>query len=303
MTKVYRLLLCYWVLVVVFLMPGCQRPSEDPVDIRAWPQAVVDTVQLKIEKSLNESSGLVRINTQLWTHNDSGGEPILYAIDSTGKQITRSVTIAGVENNDWEEVTRDSTHVYIGNFGNNLGRRKNLEIYKVDIDALLLKENITPEIIKFSYPEQTEFPGSYNHNFDCEAFIVMNDSLYLFTKNWADKHCSIYRIPIDPGDYNAELISTFDTRGVITGATINQRTGDILLLGYNLDRGISTFYPFVWKLSNYKGYDFFNGDHERFNLSITRQAEAICWDKADTYFISAENENGGHASLFSLSFQ
>ena len=84
--------------------------------------------------------------------------------------LVRTITIEGVENNDWEDIAQDKNgFTYIGDFGNNDNDRKNLAIYKVKID----KENSTPvlQTTKFSYPEQTEFPPNKKSLlYDCEAF-------------------------------------------------------------------------------------------------------------------------------------
>ena len=37
----------------------------------------------KLPEEVCETSGLFFHNGRLWTHNDSGGEPILYALDTT----------------------------------------------------------------------------------------------------------------------------------------------------------------------------------------------------------------------------
>lgn len=46
--------------------------------------------------------------------------------------LVRTITIEGVENNDWEDIAKDKNgFTYIGDFGNNDNDRKNLAIYKV----------------------------------------------------------------------------------------------------------------------------------------------------------------------------
>ena len=45
--------------------------------------------QLKAElpKEVSETSGLFFHNGRLWTHNDSGGKPIIFALDTTNFQV------------------------------------------------------------------------------------------------------------------------------------------------------------------------------------------------------------------------
>ncbi|MEJ1973596.1 MAG: hypothetical protein WDM96_14385 [Lacunisphaera sp.] len=53
-----------------------------------------------------EASGLAvsrRTPGLLWTHNDSGGEPILFALNTDGT-LRGTLQLAGVTNRDWEDV-------------------------------------------------------------------------------------------------------------------------------------------------------------------------------------------------------
>jgi len=141
----------------------------------------------KIEDKLKESSGLIVSDKGVWTHNDSGGEPEIYLVDYKSGEILKTVRIRNAKNVDWEDITSDEEHIYISDAGNNSGKRKELQVYKVkrsDIDA---KKDIEVEadLISYSYIDQKSY--GYNpmaHNFDCEAIISFNDSLYLFSKNW-----------------------------------------------------------------------------------------------------------------------
>ncbi len=92
----------------------------------------------KLPKSIEESSGLILYNDTLFiTHNDSGDKPILYFINLKGDLI-HQITISNAINDDWEEITKDEQgNIYIGDFGNNLNKRKNLTIYKIAPENLL----------------------------------------------------------------------------------------------------------------------------------------------------------------------
>ena len=72
-----------------------------------------------------ETSGLLRVNDQLWTHNDSGNDPILYRIDPLDGSVLQMLAI-NVPNIDWEDITTDGEFIYIGDVGNNSGDRTDL---------------------------------------------------------------------------------------------------------------------------------------------------------------------------------
>ena len=72
--------------------------------------------------AVDESSGLVasRINPGiLWTHNDSGAGPVIFAISHDG-HLKGMYTVEGIGAEDWEAITTDlDGHLYVGDFGNN----------------------------------------------------------------------------------------------------------------------------------------------------------------------------------------
>lgn len=84
-----------------------------------------------------------------------------------------------------------------------------------------LEGNPIIENISFQYSDQTDLSAKKANttNFDCEAFIVSKDSIYLFTKQWSSSKTSIYVLPNQSGDHVAQLKHTLDTKGLVTGAT------------------------------------------------------------------------------------
>ena len=64
---------------------------------------------------INETSGLEYYNDNFLTHNDSGGETILYEFNKEGKIVDEHFIENCGENNDWEDITADSKNIYISN--------------------------------------------------------------------------------------------------------------------------------------------------------------------------------------------
>jgi zona occludens toxin (predicted ATPase) len=93
------------------------------------------------------------------------------------------------------------------------GNRKDLHILRIEKNSV--EGNIQKiDTISFSYSNQTDFTKlkSNTTNFDCEAFVVVDDSIYLFTKQWKQKNISIYH-PKTPGNYRAQLKDSFNVKG------------------------------------------------------------------------------------------
>ena len=257
-----------------------------------------ETIIASMDNTIRETSGLALIDGAHWTINDSGNDPSLYQFDiSTGK-ITSEVKISDAENQDWESLTQDNEHIYIGDFGNNTGGRDNLRIYKVDLNKLMSPAIGGNEAITFHYPDQKKFYSGYDHNFDCEAMVSKGDSLYLFSKNWQDRKCKLYGLSKDPVDQTASLISEFDAGGTITGASLHQSKKELYLLGYN---GIGVYSSFIWVIKNWEGSDLFAGTKKKYQLTIDRQTEGISVTPDGSLLISAEAARGGNPSLYRVS--
>ncbi len=239
-----------------------------------------------------ESSGLIYINKTVWTHNDSGGKPELYQIDTLTGFVKRTVYIKNTTNIDWEDLAQSPTHVFIGNFGNNYGNRTNLTIYRVSkIDLLnLLNDSIIADTIQFYYQDQTVFTSTLNaNNYDCEAFIFMNDSLHLFSKSWITQNTKHYILPSTIGNHTAILSDSFNVDGLITSADINQTNGNIVLLGYK--KVGFNYNCFAWLLFNYSNHNFLKADKRRLELGVAStlgQTEGIVMKNDNTGYFSSE---------------
>lgn len=205
----------------------------------AAPIAFAQTFHLSPE--LSEISGIDFLNdSTIVAVNDGGNEPLLYLLDLEGN-IRNTVKVENATNTDWEDITVDDTHIYIGDIGNNQNSRKDLVIYKVNIADVVQQDSVQAEKITFNYAEQTEFPPAKNGKFfDAEALAIDNDTLYLFTKNRAkptDGNCLVYKIPTTPGDYTVKIAAQIfiGTGGfwsdALTAADIVD--GEFFLMTYN----------------------------------------------------------------------
>ena len=218
---------------------------------------------VKLEDSLMETSGLMAFDNLLWTHNDDHDNTI-YGLDFSGK-IQKKIKLEKVKNNDWEEISQDSSYIYVGDFGNNFqGNRKNLHLLRIEKKSFLSNKPLI-DTISFSYSNQTDFgiQKENSTNFDCEAFVVSRDSIYLFAKQWSQKKTSIYVLPKIPGKYSAKLKETLDVSGLITGATLLASGKGIVLCGYS-----GMLQPFLYLLYDYKNNDFLAGNKRKIKLSL-----------------------------------
>jgi len=247
--------------------------------------SVSPSTSVSLTDTLDETSGLIYWDHLLWSHNDDQ-DTVLYAIDTLNGNVVQTSILSNVTNNDWEEISQDSLYVYIGDFGNNSnGNRTDLNILRINKQSII---NNTPQIdtIFFSYSDQTNFTptGSNNTDFDCEAFIVAQDSIYLFTKQWISKKTSIYSLSKLPGMHTAFLKNTLDVNGLITGAVTLKSKQVTVLCGYS-----NLLSPFLYLLYDYPSEQFINGNKRKVNLSLPfHQVESVTSDNGIKYYLTNE---------------
>lgn len=243
----------------------------------------------QLPAALPESSGLQYYSNGLvWAHNDSGHQPVIYQIDTTGK-VNQFKRITNAANFDWEDLAKDKEgNLYIGDFGNNKNNRKSFQIYKIGNPENIEEERIAAEVITYTYPDQREFPPSENQlNFDVEAMIAFNDNLYLFTKNRTvpySGYVKLYKVPTAPGEYTAELMDSLllDKNHMlvdwVTGADISPDEKKIALLTSNK----------VWLLHDFKDDEFFKGKTTSIQLPHITQKEGITFINNKEVYICDE---------------
>jgi len=296
------------VLILLILYLGtisCNSAIQQKLDfpdVSQYPIIPTDTIQLSLTRTVSESSGMIYLDDQLWMLNDSGNSPELYQINPQSGQMERIARISDVANNDWEALTFDSKYVYIGDVGNNRGKRRNLVIYRINRQDLTQNKLsvIAAEAIRFAYADQAYYPPSPRHNFDCEAMLAYTDSIYLFTKNRADFSTYVYALPNQPGDWQAHKIASMPVAGQITGACRIDSINRVVLLGYIYYADKHTNLSFLWVLDSVENRQFAQATRHRWNLTINRQTEAITFHSPNTLWISSERSNYPAPGLYKV---
>lgn len=253
--------------------------------------------RIKLSSELNEISGLTFLNdTVLIAINDSGNLPELFFLRTSG-EVFKTTQITETQNIDWEDLAMDdSGYVYIADVGNNLNNRRDLCILKVSASEAFHKDSLPAQKIRFSYPDQIEFPPRNEElRYNCEAVFWFADALYLLTKNEAkepreggkqrDRKPRLYVIPDLPGNYTAQYTNwqaqelfDFKKRGLsdlITSATVENNR--LYVLAYR-----HLFVSNWGTKPNNRALIY----HKKF--SSLKQREALAVAKDGTIYIGAE---------------
>lgn len=280
---------------------GCTDPLATNYDSSAtlndgscvYETTTIDTNVIGTLNTQTEgSSSLFYWNNGYWTYNDHN-DNCLYHIDNTNAAILETLCINGLSNYDTEEISQDSLYLYFGEIGNNAGSREDLHILRISKEAIL-NQIFEIDTIWFSYEDQTDFtPQPQNTDFDCEAFIVGRDSIYLFTKQWVSTQTTIYSLPKTPGHHLARHGYTYNVNGLITGASFLPEYQLAVLCGYDYDREnlLTALHPFIILLYDFQEDNFFSGNKRRidFDYSTRAQVEAIATQNGLDYYITNEH--------------
>lgn len=264
---------------------------------------------------LEEISGLAKSasNENLWwVHNDSGDEPRIFAVDSTGairahplqrkqyamdvgadsseKPIWPGVGLGAAAHTDYEDIAATDSVLYVGDVGNNFSHRRDLGIYVVPEPTPLTQRTRPIKFIPIAYPDQTGYPGEIPH-FDAEALFVSHGQLHLLTKRRSEdggltSGTTLYRLDTE----HPHRINTLAR----VGETSNIPAPTAGALSPSGDRLAVLSYESVWIFPRpTDGTNWLSGEPRRLPLSRKRlkQAEAIDWDDPQTLRIMNEQRD------------
>ncbi|MBO4489003.1 MAG: hypothetical protein J5741_05025 [Bacteroidales bacterium] len=280
---------------------GCTDPLAKNYDANATvndgsckyaPARVKAAVLGTLDTRVAGTSTLLNWQEGFWTYNDHH-DNCLYRIDSISGAIVETLCLQGVKNRDTEEIAQDSLYLYLGDIGNNSGTRRDLHFLRVNKDSIT-NPQVRVDTIWFSYEDQADFkPSPQATDFDCEAFVVTHDSLYLFTKQWASGQTTIYALPKTPGTHLAHRRESYDVRGLITGVTYIPEYQLIVLCGYDYDKNnmLAALRPFLLLLYDFQDDRFFSGNIRRLDFAsgIRAQIEGIATRNALDYYVTCEH--------------
>lgn len=249
---------------------------------------------------IKEGSGLVSSKCSeniLWTHNDSGDDAFIFALDIKGEKLA-TYKVKGAKNIDWEDIAEVKNEngecfLYIGDFGNNARVRSEHTIYKVKEPTEFSKSSSMKnpqmtedaEAIKFTYPD-------IRH--DAETLLVhpQTKDIYVITKRLTGA-AGVYRLKAndDKSAVNKlEKISDLSVpavpEGFLTGGDVSPDGRRVVICDY--------FFAYEFLLpENAKNFDeVWKQKPQKIELGTREQGEAIAYSADGTStFATSENRN------------
>lgn len=285
MTKPSKYSILFILIISVYLLNSLHSwsQSKQGSSLTIKPELVAN-----LPDELKESSGLIYWNRLLWSHNDDK-DTNLYALDPKSGAITRTIHLDKVNNIEWEDISQDSTAIYLADTGNNVhGNRNDLHLLRIDKKSLETNNQMI-DSINFSYSDQIDFNSipSNTTDFDLESFVIGQDNIFLFSKQWKSRKTTLYQLSKQSGNQIAQAISSFDVKGLITGAQLLESQNKLVLCGYT-----SLLSPFLIVFYDYTENNFFNGKSIRIKLDLPfHQIEGITTFDGTTFYLSNEKLN------------
>lgn len=141
------------------------------------------TVDVALPAALSETSGVATSRSYpgiFWIHNDSGSEPMVFAVDSTGT-IRAGVRVEEAYNRDWEDIARGPCEpgsaddcLFIGEIGDNDARYPHVAVYRVpEPDPASDTVTAPADIFRFTYPEGAR---------DAEGLFITEAGIHVVSK-------------------------------------------------------------------------------------------------------------------------
>src|SRR5688572_15457111 len=275
-------------LVVCFLLALPFIYGYNIVKNKTWETSPQVQRLGQLPSAVTESSGLEQADEAdaYFTHNDHGtlGAPAsIFKVSETGK-LLKTYQVTGAENQDWEDLTRDSNgNLYIADTGNNSGKREELRIFKVSAT-----NPTQAQAISFSYADKPEKNNSKKGKkgkkqaaaYDSEAIFWAGGDLYLVTKDRNNSgEARLYRVPDSPGSHTATFVASKSINDKITSADLSPDGNKLALMS------LGKIYLFKVSGSNY-----FGSNPQVLNLGNVGQTEGLIFKDNNTIVFT--NEGG-----------
>lgn len=299
--------------LIALLIGGAPAPVQAQAENPRLQQ--VGTVD---HPPIDEMSGLVKsaqFDNVWWVHNDSGDEPRLFAIDSTGsvhvapwraddyaagmaavdttgRPAWPGLALGSAAHIDYEAMAVEDGVLYLGDIGNNGNARRDLGIYVIPEPYYYAQQTRPMKHLWVRYPEQTTYPAK-TWDYDAEALFIDDGTLYLLTKrrhgqqiNRLAPGTALYRLDTaHPQEVNTlTLVERHTSIPPPTGAALSPNGDQLAVL---CTTG-------VWIFPRPEAGDRWLSEEPRaikLAAEHLKQAEAVTWDASQTLRIVNENRD------------
>ena len=195
----YRLLAF---VTLISIIAGCAADELIKAPSPLFVGEPVITGQLE-NAQIREASGLASSRLYpglLWTINDGGDDPLLYAIGSDGADLG-IFRVAGAKNIDWEALASfrlgDSAYLLIADVGDNWEQRQSATLYVVAEPAITAIGLNNEKVVSLAWQINFTFEDGPR---DCEAVAVDEDGQRVLLLSKRNQPPVLYELALRPAD-------------------------------------------------------------------------------------------------------
>lgn len=255
---------------------ACEAPdAEEPALLEVF------------HEDLSESSGLATSSARpgVWfTHNDSGGDPELFAFTLDGG-LLEVHPVQGARARDWEDIAAgscpdgESPCLYIADIGDNARKRDSVQVYAVTVPG---PGETAPVVASWDleYPDEAR---------NAETLLIdpRGGGRYLVTKARSGKS-RVYRLPDDPGRGTLTRVASLRFRGgssserLTTGGDWHPGGGRVVVRTYTE--------AWEWQVAASDREAHWKRDPRRIELPLEKQGEAIAYDGEGRLLSTSEGQ-------------
>lgn len=285
------------VFILTLLLPLPVLADEAP-EIRYSPLAVSGHIR---DKRIVEASGLARshlVPGRLWTINDGGSDPMLFAIGESG-ELQGAVRLRDGANTDWEDLASfeqdGKAWLLVADIGDNGAQRRFCTLYIVEEPQDLEVRSVRPERqIRFSYPDGP---------LDAESIAVDagGDSIFVLVKRTVPAR--LYRVPLSADTSSqvamAERLGDIasvpqpDHWEIVTALARKSWHWQPTSMDFSRDGRMAAILTYVGlyvyeRADNASWFETLQNTPQSVSLGDLRLAEAVAFGPDDSLFVTTE---------------
>ncbi len=272
------------------------------------------TMGLVKNDEITEASGLVASSKNkgvLWTHNDSGNENKIFALDTNGNHLGE-YTLGGAPNRDWEDIAigpgpdESKTYLYIGDIGDNDAQYTFKYVYRIEEPIVNLNQNSVSETITGSSKISFYYPDGSR---DAETLMIdpLSKDLYIISKR--DSKIRVYKLPYPQSTVN-NIQAEISTELTLSNDPENDKPFNYIVAGDISSSGTEIIIKsysniYYWyrdsKISIAEALNATSPQILPFKNSLDElQCEAICWKPYDDngYYTLSEEKVSYNGNTF-----
>ena len=278
----------YGYILIVSLLAAADIMASEKILISAQKNYSIEN------ENINESSGLAcskRDRHVLWTHNDSGHMPIIYAMDHKGKDLATF----HLESNAWEDTLQaydwedmdafeyqGKPYLLIADTGDNMRLRFDYRIIIIKEPDLTRQTNT---VISPQWSFNFKFKNNYSYDVESVAVDIVNERILLLSKR--TDHALMFELPliVENSDKIQTAVKIAEFKNIKNASALDI-SADGQLMSINTYARIHRFYREKSLVQQQKNHWIYKDSLSYKNLF---QPEAMCLAKNEKkYYVTSE---------------